>query len=504
MGSVFGVEALKPEDVELNESENLNEEKTSPREEDLLYEDRVHYPDLFGNKVDEETQMYLLKYSVMVQDELREASRTRNIPFQQSITFIAQMSPHSSSNDLESDAKLLIVGSHHALGFWNPSRAPEMKYFGDNLFSYCLDITDQFDADCTLEYKYVLQQNHSSGKLMYGWEDLRNNSNRHIFVQIGNDAQYRIDREVLFLERVGTICFKMHYDLPSEDEVLCITGDPIDLGSWIDPGAIEMTRGTEDEALPEGLDGFGKYWTISIARPPMLAFAYRYVVRNKKTGHERWEREPNRMFKPLKKYLSNAEECEIDPKVHPSFVVVDVNFISNLEFDLIPAAGVLLGPYPQSSGDVQKMNDAGVTAVLNVQTDDDHKHRKVHWPSMLEEYQKYSIEARRVPIEDFNPKSLERNLAEAAKTLAELRRNHDLVYVHCTAGMSRAAASTIAYMVLFTPDFETMTDAYQYVKKHRAVIAPNLVVLQHVIEEQQLAMKSLPRPKKVVESKADV
>jgi len=74
----------------------------------------------------------------------------------------------------------------------------------------------------------------------------------------------------------------------------------------------------------------------------------------------------------------------------------------------------------------------------------------------------------------------------------------------CTAGMSRAAASTIAYMVLFTPDFETMTDAYQYVKKHRAVIAPNLVVLQHVIEEQQLAMKSLPRPKKVVESKADV
>ena len=49
------------------------------------------------------------------------------------------------------------------------------------------------------------------------------------------------------------------------------------------------------------------------------------------------------------------------------------------------------------------MKVAGITGVLNVQTDQDHKNRMVDWSKMEELYKEAGIDVVRVPIEVFFP-----------------------------------------------------------------------------------------------------
>ena len=66
------------------------------------------------------------------------------------------------------------------------------------------------------------------------------------------------------------------------------------------------------------------------------------------------------------------------------------------------------------------MVEAGVTGVLNVQTDGDHQRRMVNWNSMEKYYHEAGIHAIRVPIEDFNGEELARLVKEGAKAVDQL------------------------------------------------------------------------------------
>jgi hypothetical protein len=57
----------------------------------------------------------------------------------------------------------------------------------------------------------------------------------------------------------------------------------------------------------------------------------------------------------------------------------DANFVCGLTFDQIGNTGILIGPYPQTEEDAQKLKESGVTAILNVQTHVDIDHRGYNW-----------------------------------------------------------------------------------------------------------------------------
>jgi len=63
------------------------------------------------------------------------------------------------------------------------------------------------------------------------------------------------------------------------------------------------------------------------------------------------------------------------------------------------------------------MAKAGVTGVLNVQTEIDFKHRGINWARMLEYYSQAGITAVHFPIHDFNEEDLKTKLKEAADIL---------------------------------------------------------------------------------------
>ncbi|KAA8499923.1 Phosphoglucan phosphatase LSF2, chloroplastic [Porphyridium purpureum] len=390
--------------------------------------------------------------------------------------------------EFSAEVEVYIVGGCAELGNWDMKNGLRLRAVEGGIFAGGCGMAVTRSKD--VEYKYVLKQRKTppdtgDSYTVWNWEDLPGNGNR--ILAKSDYIVFDIDPPVFFAQRRGTLQFRMLYDL-NAPECLCITGDPSELGAWADPGPRQMELSSQLEPLPQGLgEGLGRFWTISIPRPAARTFSYRYIVRNTSSGAERWEREPNRTFRPLLSLLVEDDQKDESESgfVSPFFKVTDVNFVGGLDFDRIPP-DMFLGPYPQSADDIQKMKDAGVRGVVNVQTDGDMQCRKVIWTDMLNLYAEAGIHAVRVPIEDFNPESLTVNLAQAAQALADLHRDgYAPVYVHCTAGMSRAAATVITYLVVHLKMFSSVQDAYDHVKKHRSVIAPNMQVVRDVVAPLQ-------------------
>lgn len=126
-----------------------------------------------------------------------------------------------------------------------------------------------------------------------------------------------------------------------------------------------------------------------------------------------------------------------------------------------------IGTYPQNPVDLDRLKSGPkITAVLNLQTDDDFKALGVDWPRIEKGYLDRDMLCQRWPITDFSPESLEQRLEGAATLLNQLIGVGHRVYVHCTAGVGRAPAAVIGYLT-WHQDMD-LDEAYNFVKEQRS------------------------------------
>lgn len=126
-----------------------------------------------------------------------------------------------------------------------------------------------------------------------------------------------------------------------------------------------------------------------------------------------------------------------------------------------------VGSYPKSSEDVRILKEAcGITAVVNLQTDDDLRVRGQDWATMEAVYAALHIHVERVPMRDFDYKDQRRRLPDAVKTLAKLLAAEHTVYLHCSAGLGRSPLVAMAY--LYWCQNESLKGAITAVEKHRS------------------------------------
>ena len=107
---------------------------------------------------------------------------------------------------------------------------------------------------------------------------------------------------------------------------------------------------------------------------------------------------------------------------------------------------LFVGTFPKGPVDIDRLRREGVTAVLNVQTDDDMGYWGVNWNRMESHYREAGIEVRRVPVQDFSKDDLRRQLPKCVDVLDELLREGRTVYVHCNMGINRSPSIAIAYL----------------------------------------------------------
>ena len=117
-----------------------------------------------------------------------------------------------------------------------------------------------------------------------------------------------------------------------------------------------------------------------------------------------------------------------------------------IDFDRV-LTQVLVGSYPEDLADIELLRRAHqVTAVLNLQTEEDFSRLGCDWPCLAETYEELGIEVCRVPIRDFDTADLTLHLAEGVQALKDLLNGGHTVYVHCSAGLGRSPSVVIAYL----------------------------------------------------------
>lgn len=108
---------------------------------------------------------------------------------------------------------------------------------------------------------------------------------------------------------------------------------------------------------------------------------------------------------------------------------------------------LFIGSRPRTIDDIDALRrDAGITAVLNLQTDEDMNWDDVDWETLEGHYRKMEIHVTRFPIKDFDARDLSEKLPECVRELEKLLAAGHAVYVHCTAGVNRSATVAAAYI----------------------------------------------------------
>ncbi len=144
--------------------------------------------------------------------------------------------------------------------------------------------------------------------------------------------------------------------------------------------------------------------------------------------------------------------------------------------------GFFVGTYPQGRADVDYLcRERAVTAVLNLQTDEDMQVWRLDWSNLSRYYVECRMQLERVPIRDFDPIDLRHNLENAVNVLDRLIRSDHCVYVHCTAGFGRAPAVTIAWLAWCQG--WALEEAVRHVKKRR-ICSPFVEAIQQAAQDR--------------------
>lgn len=136
---------------------------------------------------------------------------------------------------------------------------------------------------------------------------------------------------------------------------------------------------------------------------------------------------------------------------------------------------LLIGEYPRHD-DIEWLKQTyRVTAVMNLQDDDDLHVNGLDIEQIRRAYAQHGIKLVRTPIPDGSADEMKANLKLALDDLHQLVDAGERVYLHCNGGVNRAPTLAIAYLRAHRR--MSLNEAVAHVKERRAC-GPFMTVLE--------------------------
>ena len=135
--------------------------------------------------------------------------------------------------------------------------------------------------------------------------------------------------------------------------------------------------------------------------------------------------------------------------------------------------------------DVKLLRKMGISAVVNLQSEEDFVNYSIPFNKLLKAYTQAEIELRHIPILDFNEEALAANLVQGVKEIEEaLTPRWAKIYLHCTAGINRGPTLAAAYLI--KAQGLSAREAYDFVAAQRHC-SPSLGIL----EQYETSLKNM-------------
>ena len=389
----------------------------------------------------------------------------------ETITFLIKLKYETKPGE-----EIYIYGDNKDFGNWTNAKF-KLSWSKGHIWQAIYKISKKIDY---IKFKFVCHSKHYNI-----WEEGDNRllSPKNIeYLPKTEDGKYILDCIWGYFK----INFNIHYLLKNNTSNMRIIGGIDALSNWKNPIKLKFDENKKIKAKDGNeIEGF---WNITFLlnskNKKNFDFQYRYTTFDENTNTAIWEREPNRHLHILTEVntddvlnlKNNPEEYKL---LTNSFLqVLDVNFVADFIFNKMGEKNIFIGPYPQNKDDLLSLSKNNINSILNVQSEDDLKIRQINLEVLKKEAKELGIEINHYPIQDFDSKDLQKKLKGAGDLLNDLLKKGKIVYVHCTAGMSRAAATVIIYLVLYE-DF-TVENAKKFCKKYRPVICPNYDIINKI------------------------
>jgi protein-tyrosine phosphatase len=136
---------------------------------------------------------------------------------------------------------------------------------------------------------------------------------------------------------------------------------------------------------------------------------------------------------------------------------------------------LLIGEFPDHHDIPWLKQNYAITAVHNLQDDEDLRINGLDPRRLSEEYEANRIRFVRTPIQDGSADAMAQRLAAALADLRALMDDNQRVYLHCNAGMNRAPTLAIAFLRAYRG--MSLEEAMQHVKRRRPC-GPFMTVLE--------------------------
>lgn len=136
---------------------------------------------------------------------------------------------------------------------------------------------------------------------------------------------------------------------------------------------------------------------------------------------------------------------------------------------------LVVGEYPRADDIEWLRNEHRVTAIHNLQDDEDLRINALDIALLRETSRRHGIKLVRTPIQDGSADDMAERLHAALDDLAALVAAGERIYLHCNAGLNRAPTLAIAY--LRARGGMSLDEALAHVKKRRSC-GPFMTVLE--------------------------
>lgn len=144
-----------------------------------------------------------------------------------------------------------------------------------------------------------------------------------------------------------------------------------------------------------------------------------------------------------------------------------------------------MGSYPLYLPEIERLERAGVTAVLNIMDEKDLDLRGIDMSKMLQLYHKKDINLIvNLPVIDEAEEAYVSQLFQATKQLHDLVdvQGHK-VFLHDTTGVSRAPTLFLAYQALYVKARSTLREMSEDLGRAYPIGCPNMKAVQRVLDE---------------------